>query len=159
MAFQIPSKIYLQIQDIDTDEPIQSLDGCTWCADRIMKTDVEYVLLNDLQAENARLREDNAALEARTAHLSTFRSEALGAMQESRDVIHNLRAENERLKWQLDVRKENVSAAELLEAYNAENERLREALQALVDEQNDAPLERRRAEWEKAIEKAKNALK
>lgn len=85
-----------------------------------------------LQAENARLREDNAALEARTAHLSTFRSEALGAMQESRDVIHNLRAENERL---------------------------REALQALVDEQNDAPLERRRAEWEKAIEKAKNALK
>lgn len=78
-----------------------------------------------LQAENARLREDNAALEARTAHLSTFRSEALGAMQESRDVIHNLRA----------------------------------ALQALVDEQNGAPLERRRAEWENAMLKARNALK
>lgn len=55
-----------------------------------------------LQAENARLREDNAALEARTAHLSTFRSEALGAMQESRDVVHNLRAENERLRGELE---------------------------------------------------------
>lgn len=49
-------------------------------------------------------------------------------------AIEQLQAENERLKWQLDVRKENVSAAELLEAYKAENERLRK--QAAIHEAN-----------------------
>lgn len=44
-------------------------------------------------------------------------------------------------------------------AMQAENERLRGALQDLYDEQNGAPLERRRAEWEKAMLKARNALK
>lgn len=52
-----------------------------------------------------------------------------------------------------------ADGAALIEKLQAENERLRDALQDLYDEQNDAPLERRRAEWENAMEKAKNALK
>lgn len=35
---------------------------------------------------------------------------------------------------------------------------MREALQALVDEQNDAPLERRRPQWEAAMKLAREAL-
>jgi len=77
MAFQIPSKIYLQVQDIDTDEPIQSLDGCTWCADRIMRTDVEY----ELAGENERLREVIAAA------LAVYVTEDWDALHQIREIL------------------------------------------------------------------------
>lgn len=40
----------------------------------------------------------------------------------------------------------------------AENARLREALEGLLDEQNDAPLERRRVQWEAAVDAGRAAL-
>ena len=43
-------------------------------------------------------------------------------------------------------------------ALTAENAQLRTALQNLLDEQNDAPLETRRAQWEVAMNEAKEAL-
>ena len=49
-------------------------------------------------------------------------------------------------------------AAELMEA-NHENERLKEALQSLYDEQNGPPLIRYQKSWEAAMDKAEQALK
>lgn len=43
-------------------------------------------------------------------------------------------------------------------ALTAENAQLRAALQNLVDEQNGPPLEKRRAQWEEAMNEAKAIL-
>ena len=45
-----------------------------------------------------------------------------------------------------------------IDRLRAEVERLRAALSALFDEQNDAPLERRRKKWEAACQQAREAL-
>lgn len=54
-----------------------------------------------------------------------------------------------------------ATMARLERAHAAEREKvraLRSALQNLVDEQNDAPLERRREEWQEAMDEACAAL-
>lgn len=52
------------------------------------------------------------------------------------------------------ARKQAVRIAEL----EAENRRLREALEGLLDVQNDAPLGIREEEWKQAVERARAAL-
>ena len=53
-----PGRIYLQVGD--DAEPTPNYDGCTWCADRINESDVEYVR-GDLSEEALH----RAALDAR----------------------------------------------------------------------------------------------
>ena len=43
-------------------------------------------------------------------------------------------------------------------ALTAENAQLRAALQSLIDEQNDAPLEKRRTQWKEAMNEARAIL-
>jgi hypothetical protein len=45
MTFTPPEKIYLQI-----DQEFDSLEGVTWCTDRINDTDVEYTIVKKKQA-------------------------------------------------------------------------------------------------------------
>lgn len=47
---------------------------------------------------------------------------------------------------------------EALRKLEAENRRLREALEGLLDVQNDAPLGIREEEWKQAVERARAAL-
>ena len=60
--------------------------------------------------------------------------------------------ELERLR--VDNREKAKRTAEL----EAENRRLREALEGLLDVQNDAPLGIREEEWKQAVERARAAL-
>lgn len=85
-------------------------------------------------------------------------------------ATRHLRAEVEKLTRELKNEKEmtetNIGrlhdrAMEYMrdrDRFRAEVERLRAALSALFDEQNDAPLERRRKKWEAACQQAREAL-
>lgn len=57
-----------------------------------------------------------------------------------------------------DLRIQAVNAKAVLDA-QAERDRLRDLLQALCDEQNDAPLETRREQWQRAFDQARGALR
>lgn len=65
----------------------------------------------------------------------------------------------------LDLAQHNGNATAVLQAQHERDcavedvKRLSDALQVLLDEQNDAPLERRRAEWQHACDSARSALR
>lgn len=71
----------------------------------------------------------------------------------------------ERDQLRLDLAQHNGNATAVLQAQHERDcavedvKRLSDALQVLLDEQNDAPLERRRAEWQHACDNARSALR
>jgi chromosome segregation ATPase len=121
---------------------------------------------DQLRAENIALRAAQKACEAcdepTAFEVRQFRAE-MERLRSDRDCEKRLRKDADELRENAIARAERYRLASLkLDAELAtERERvrvLREALENLCDEQNGAPLETRRDEWQLAMEDAREAI-